>query len=78
LVTQGSREYFETILEEMKKRATNDRRKGLIEQARAEKQLARELQVALDENNVDYVLVQAKPEGPQYAGYEMKQFDITE
>ncbi|MFI9806672.1 hypothetical protein ACIHEJ_20320 [Streptomyces sp. NPDC052301] len=78
LVTQGSREYFETILAEMKKRATVYQRKGMLDQARAEKRLAGELQTALDDNNVDYVLVQAKADGTRYAGYEMKQFDIAE
>lgn len=71
-VQQGTREYFETILEEMQRRAkrVNDP---------AEKALVKELRIALLEDKVDYVLVKADatPAG-RYAGYEMKQFNISE
>ncbi|MFE6591271.1 hypothetical protein [Streptomyces sp. NPDC057781] len=77
LVTQGTKEYFETILEEMKKRADRNEKKGLFEQAAAERTLRKDLKGALKEGNVEYVLVKAKPDGAQYAGYEMKQFDLT-
>lgn len=77
LVTQGTREYFETILLEMEKRATRNRKKGLIEQAKAEKALAQDLMAALDAKKLEYVLVKADADGARYAGYEMKKFDIT-
>ncbi|MFC7991864.1 hypothetical protein ACFUV2_21395 [Streptomyces pilosus] len=77
LVTQGTKEYFETILNEMEKRAQRNENKGLLEQATAERTLAKELRGALKTDKVDYVLVKAKPDGAQYAGYEMKQFDLT-
>ncbi|MGQ4329792.1 hypothetical protein [Streptomyces hayashii] len=77
LVTQGTREYFETILKEMEKRAKRRRSEGLLDQARAERALARDLRTALNEGNVDYVLVKADFDGPKYAGYQMKQFDLT-
>lgn len=77
LVTQGTKEYFETILKEMEKRAAKLRKDGLLDQARAERALARELKTALGAGKVDYVLVKAKPDGAKYAGYEMKQFNLT-
>jgi hypothetical protein len=45
----------------------------------AEKALVKELRIALLEDKVDYVLVKADatPAG-RYAGYEMKQFNISE
>ncbi|QDI70987.1 hypothetical protein CD934_21560 [Streptomyces calvus] len=77
LVTQGTREYFETILAEMERRAKRNENKGLLEQATAERLLKEELATALKKGKVDYVLVKAKSDGAQYAGYEMKQFDLT-
>ncbi|MER6619591.1 hypothetical protein [Streptomyces sp. NPDC000931] len=77
LVTQGTKEYFETILKEMEKRAAKLRKDGHLDQARAERTLARDLKTALGAGKVDYVLVKAKPDGAKYAGYEMKQFDLT-
>ncbi|QIY94517.1 hypothetical protein HEP87_11435 [Streptomyces sp. S1D4-11] len=70
LVTQGTREYFETILKEMDKRAarTGDE---------AEEALADELRTALKQGKVDYVLVKAQSNGAKYSGYQMKQFDVT-
>ncbi|MDJ0345624.1 hypothetical protein QMK19_25865 [Streptomyces sp. H10-C2] len=73
-VTQGTPEYFETILNEMDKRADKAKR---TPEGRAEKALAKQLRVALKNGNVDYVLVKAKPDGARYAGYQMKQFDIS-
>ncbi|GAB2946188.1 hypothetical protein [Streptomyces heilongjiangensis] len=69
-VQQGTREYFETILEEMDKRANRTKDD-------AEADLASKLLVALATGKVDYVLVKADATpGGKYAGYEMQQFDI--
>ncbi|WP_406839345.1 hypothetical protein ACICHK_30365 [Streptomyces sp. AHU1] len=70
LVTQGTREYFETIVQKMKDRArkNNDA---------AEWALAKQLGEALNASKVDYVLVKAQSNGAKYAGYQMKQFDIS-
>ncbi|MCF3135037.1 hypothetical protein [Streptomyces olivochromogenes] len=77
LVKQGSREYFETILEEMEKRAKRNENKGLLDKAEAERKLADDLDRALTDKKVDYVVVKAKSDGAQYAGYDMYQFDLT-
>ncbi len=84
LVTQGTREYFETILDQMELRAERNEKKAekagdqdLLKAAEAELKLAEDLSVALKRGDVDYVLVKAKPDGAEYAGYEMLQFDIT-
>ncbi|MFI2911377.1 hypothetical protein ACG2OD_24525 [Streptomyces sp. PDY-4] len=77
LVTQGTKEYFETILKEMEKRSARRADSGSADAARAERALAEDLQNALDEGLVDYVLVKADFNGPTYAGYQMKQFDLT-
>ncbi|MEU0671799.1 hypothetical protein ABZ330_02715 [Streptomyces sp. NPDC006172] len=77
LVTQGTKEYFETILDEMEKRAARNKRNGFLDQARAERALARDLRSALGAGELDYVLVKADFNGPKYAGYQMKQFDLT-
>ncbi|MYR44780.1 hypothetical protein [Streptomyces sp. SID5910] len=77
LVTQGTKEYFETILDEMESRANRNERRGRLEQASAENALREELRSALKEGRVDYILVKAKFDGALYAGYEMKQFDLT-
>ncbi|MGW1282796.1 hypothetical protein ACWD4N_03540 [Streptomyces sp. NPDC002586] len=76
LVKQGTREYFQTILDEMELRAERNERKGHFEAAEAERKLAEDLDTALKHDNVDYVLVKAKSDGAKYAGYEMYQFDI--
>lgn len=73
-VTQGTREYFETILNEMDKRA--EKASG-TPAGDAEQALADQLRDALRRNKVDYVLVHAESKGTQYAGYQMKQFDIS-
>ncbi|CAL9558107.1 hypothetical protein [Streptomyces sp. Tu 3180] len=84
LVTQGTREYFRTILDQMQTRAERNERKAestgnqdLLKAAEAERKLAEDLSMALKRGEVDYVLVKAKPNGAKYAGYEMLQFDIT-
>lgn len=84
LVTQGTREYFRTILDQMEIRAERNEKKaektgdqGLFKAAKAERKLAENLSAALKRGEVDYVLVKAKPDGAEYAGYEMLQFDIT-
>ena len=64
---QGTREYFETILKEMRKRALIDPKEAALE---------RDLRRALRQGKVEYVLVKAKAEGGRYAGYKMKHFDI--
>ncbi|ONK12164.1 hypothetical protein [Streptomyces sp. MP131-18] len=61
---QGTRAYFEDILDRM------DRRGG------SEAALANDLDLALAQGRVEYVLVQGKPNGSLYGGYEMRQFDI--
>ncbi|MFI1536456.1 hypothetical protein [Streptomyces anandii] len=77
LVTQGTREYFETVLDEMENRAFRNEKKGLIESAHAERSLADQLRTALRTDKVDYVLVKADADGTHYAGYEMKKFNIS-
>lgn len=77
LVTQGTKEYFETILKEMERRAKRRADSGMVDAARAERTLARELRGALTDGKVDYILVKADFNGPTYAGYQMKQFDLT-
>ncbi|MBT3151117.1 hypothetical protein HTV45_09485 [Streptomyces sp. CHD11] len=84
LVTQGTKEYFETILQEMNKRAERSEKRGkrtgdsnLLDAARAERQLADELDTALNTKKLDYVLVKAKPDGADYGGYEMLRFKVT-
>ncbi|MFC8367113.1 hypothetical protein ACFUIT_03835 [Streptomyces sp. NPDC057239] len=84
LVTQGTKEYFETILQEMEKRAERNERRGnkngdasLLDAAKAERQLADELDTALKNKQLDYVLVKAKFDGAKYAGYDIRLFDIT-
>ncbi|WP_159771297.1 hypothetical protein [Streptomyces sp. HM190] len=70
-VQQGTREYFETILDQMQERA----RKAKDAE---EMKLARDLRKALVRDRVDYVLVKADatPDG-KYAGYDMEQFNIS-
>ncbi|MFF1543951.1 hypothetical protein [Streptomyces sp. NPDC058291] len=84
LVTQGTREYFQTILDQMEMRAERNEIKAektgnqdLLKAAEAERKLAEDLSTALKRGQVDYVLVKAKFDGPKYAGYEMLQFNIT-
>ncbi|EPH40643.1 hypothetical protein ABT390_21550 [Streptomyces aurantiacus] len=70
-VQQGTREYFETILREMDKRAKakNDT---------AEAALVRDLRNSLKRGSVKYILVKAEAAGNgKYAGYQMKEFNIS-
>ncbi|MEV5985494.1 hypothetical protein AB0L85_10770 [Streptomyces sp. NPDC052051] len=60
--SQGTREYFDSILARMEERG--------------ERQLAEALEAALDEGRLDYVAVKAKTAGDKYDGYLMKYFDI--
>ncbi|MFI9215747.1 hypothetical protein [Streptomyces werraensis] len=76
LLTQGTSEYFKTILNDMERRATRNERKGLLDSAAAEVRLMNDLRVALKQGKVDYILVKADFNDAQYAGYEMKQFDL--
>jgi hypothetical protein len=67
-VRQGTREYFETILDKMEERGLHDP---------DEAELAEKLHEALKEGKVDYVVIRAKAEGSRYAGYTLKHFDIS-
>ncbi|MFT2017281.1 hypothetical protein ACMA1D_15765 [Streptomyces sp. 796.1] len=69
LVNQGTREYFQTIVYEMRKRAETGRNPH-------ETRLAEELEIALYDGRVDYLLIKAKSTKGQYSGYEMQQFDV--
>lgn len=66
-VSQGTKEYFESILTEM-------RRRGLANAEEAK--LARELRRALEKGKLDYVLVKGNPDGMRYGGYTMRKFDL--
>ncbi|WUH93659.1 hypothetical protein OG900_28480 [Streptomyces sp. NBC_00433] len=68
-VMQGHRAYFEAIIVQMEKRGAGD-----LDEAK----LAVELQKALDDNKLDYVVVKAKSEDGQYDGYVMRHFDIDQ
>nr|WP_308406622.1 hypothetical protein [Streptomyces sp. AC555_RSS877] len=64
---QGTREYFKDILKEMRLRGRDHPSEDL---------LADELEMALAEGKLDYILVMGKSDGAKYAGYETHQFDI--
>ncbi|WP_308101094.1 hypothetical protein [Streptomyces sp. S07_1.15] len=66
-VMQGTRGYFETILDQMKKNSAK-----FPEEAA----LGKELRAALKQGKVDYVLVKANVVDGTYAGYQMKHFDL--
>ncbi|WP_153414924.1 WXG100-like domain-containing protein [Nocardia macrotermitis] len=67
-VSQGRREYFLDILEEMRERG---------EEYPHELELADALEDALNDGDVDYILVQGQKNNGEYAGYVMKIFDIS-
>ena len=67
-VAQGTREYFDDILREMRERGRKNRN---------ERRLAKELEDALDQGKLDYILVKGKVSGGKYAGYHMRKFDIS-
>ncbi|WP_051722513.1 hypothetical protein, partial [Streptomyces albus] len=66
-VMQGTREYFETILDQLEKNAVK---------YPEEAALGNRLRAALDRGKVDYVLVKANVVDGKYAGYQMKHFDL--
>ncbi|WP_327230331.1 hypothetical protein [Streptomyces murinus] len=68
-VSQGTREYFLDIIREMKKRGETNP---------AERKLARQLEDALDDHKLDYIVVKGEKNAGQYAGYSMRQFDIAD
>ncbi|MEU3723017.1 hypothetical protein [Streptomyces sp. NPDC031705] len=69
-VSQGTRAYFEDILEQMKKRGRD------IE---SEKILYKALKAALDAEppRIDYVVVKGADNTGTYAGYTLRRFDLT-
>ncbi len=67
-VQQGRRDYFESVLDAMTGRGE---RLG-----NGEDSIAELLQDALDDGQLEYVLVQAKADGDVYAGYDLKYFDL--
>ncbi|MFH8789368.1 hypothetical protein [Streptomyces roseoverticillatus] len=66
-VMQGTRQYFFDILREMRVRGRENPN---------ELKLAEELEAALDEGKLDYILVKGNPNGVEHAGYAMRKFDI--
>ncbi|MFI6470828.1 hypothetical protein ACIBL5_11335, partial [Streptomyces sp. NPDC050516] len=64
---QGSREYFDDILREMKKRGRANPN---------ELRLHDELSEALGQGKVDYILVKGNPKAGMYGGYSMRRFDL--
>ncbi|MFJ8883793.1 hypothetical protein ACIRJR_10310 [Streptomyces sp. NPDC102402] len=68
-VSQGTRDYFLDIISEMKKRSENN-----ID----ELTLADDLEAALDAGKLEYVVVKGEINSGEYAGYQMRQFDITD
>ncbi|MGW1051615.1 hypothetical protein [Streptomyces sp. NPDC002521] len=67
-VSQGTREYFLDIIREMEKRGKHNA---------AERKLARNLKTALKEGKLDYIVVKGEKNAGEYAGYRMRQFDIS-
>ncbi|MDQ0788945.1 hypothetical protein [Streptomyces sp. B3I8] len=68
-VSQGTREYFLDIIEQMEKRGKKNP---------AEADLAQNLRDALDEGKLDYIVVKGERNAGEYAGYRTRQFDITD
>ncbi|TQK44371.1 hypothetical protein FBY35_5874 [Streptomyces sp. SLBN-118] len=66
-VMQGTKEYFNDILREMRERGRYNP---------SERRLARELKKALAQGKLDYILVKGNANTGQYAGYTMRKFDI--
>ncbi|MFH7596578.1 hypothetical protein WDV06_15965, partial [Streptomyces racemochromogenes] len=69
-VSQGTREYFEDILKQMKKRGRD---------IDSEKQLYEALKAALDADppRIDYVVVKGADNTGTYAGYTIRRFDLS-
>ncbi|MGW3020816.1 hypothetical protein ACWC9V_32900, partial [Streptomyces longwoodensis] len=68
-VSQGTREYFKDIIREMQKRGKT---------VPSERVLAAQLTKALNEGKLDYIVVKGEKNAGEYAGYQMRQFDISE
>ncbi|MEU6918995.1 hypothetical protein ABZ948_37840, partial [Streptomyces olindensis] len=68
-VSQGTREYFFDILEEMRKRGREHPSEIL---------LADQLEAALKDGKLDYIVVKGERNAGEYAGYHTRQFDITD
>ncbi|MFH8368745.1 hypothetical protein [Streptomyces sp. NPDC018031] len=64
---QGTRQYFNDILREMRERGRENLQ---------ERRLARELKMALSQGKLDYILVRGNRNTGRYAGYTMRKFDI--
>lgn len=83
-VSQGTREYFETILKEMEERSQKNMRSADPERQSEgvrEAMLAEQLDAALtgDPMAVEYVAVRpVDPDSGTYKGYKMSKFDIEE
>jgi len=81
-VRQGTRAYFETILQEMQDRADRNELRAKtdaeVAAAKAERQLADDLDKALKAkpSRIKYLLVKGNADGEKHNGYEMQQFDI--
>lgn len=68
-VSQGTREYFFDILAEMRKRGREHPSEML---------LADQLEAALKDGKLDYIVVKGERNAGEYAGYHTRQFDITD
>jgi hypothetical protein len=68
-VSQGTREYFLDIIDEMRKRGEDDPDELL---------LAEKLEAALADGKLDYVVVKGEKNAGAYAGYRVRQFDIAD
>ncbi|MGW0171828.1 hypothetical protein ACWDWT_42720, partial [Streptomyces sp. NPDC003343] len=66
-VSQGTRKYFDDILREMRGRGRQNPK---------EMDLADELERALKDNKLDYIVVKGNRNVGEYAGYTMSKFDI--
>jgi hypothetical protein len=68
-VSQGTREYFLDIIDEMRKRGEDDPDELL---------LAEKLEAALADGKLDYVVVKGEKNAGAHAGYRVRQFDIAD
>ncbi|WP_262388295.1 hypothetical protein [Streptomyces parvus] len=62
-VSQGSREYFLDVIEKMRKRGERD--------------TVRALERAMENGNLEYVVVKGNKNTGTYTGYEYRRFDIS-
>ncbi len=67
-VSQGTKEYFLDIIREMEKRGKKNP---------SEADLAENLMDALHEGKLDYIVVKGEKNVGEYAGYRMRQFNIS-